>query len=98
VGLRLRHPRGRAVGGVQHGFSRGGVRRRHGLALELAAHCRRRPACELSFLPNKFTAERAEAIGLVARLWDDTVFRDEVAALAASLAARSPMADGTHPL
>lgn len=49
-------------------------------------------ARELSLLPEKFSADRAEAIGLVARVWDDDVFRDRVAALVASLAGKSPVA------
>jgi 2-(1,2-epoxy-1,2-dihydrophenyl)acetyl-CoA isomerase len=49
-------------------------------------------ARELSFLSEKFSAEDACRAGLVARVWDDAAFRDEVAAMVANLAARSPVA------
>ncbi|MGE5596130.1 MAG: enoyl-CoA hydratase/isomerase family protein, partial [Hyphomicrobiales bacterium] len=49
-------------------------------------------ARELSFLCEKFSAEEAERFGLVARVWDDEVFRDEVAAMVKRLAAASPIA------
>lgn len=49
-------------------------------------------ARELSFFSEKFGAEDAHRIGLVARVWDDDAFRDEVAALATALAGKSPMA------
>ncbi len=49
-------------------------------------------ARELSFLTEKFSADEAQRIGLVARVWDDAVFRDEVAAAANRLAATSPIA------
>src|SRR6516162_10903938 len=39
-------------------------------------------ARELSFLCEKFSAEEAARIGLVARVWDDASFRGEVDALA----------------
>jgi len=47
-------------------------------------------ARELSFLCEKFGAEDARAMGLVARVWDDDVFRAETANLVAFLAAQSP--------
>jgi 2-(1,2-epoxy-1,2-dihydrophenyl)acetyl-CoA isomerase len=49
-------------------------------------------ARELSFFTEKFSADEAHAIGLVARVWDDNVFRDEVASMVARLAATSPIA------
>ena len=49
-------------------------------------------ARELSFLCEKFSAEEAHRIGLVARVWDDDKFRAEVDAMATKLAARSPAA------
>ncbi len=49
-------------------------------------------ARELSFLCEKFSAEEAHRIGLVARVWDDDVFRDEVDAMVKRLAAMSPRA------
>lgn len=49
-------------------------------------------ARELSFLCDKFNAEEAYRLGLVARVWDDEAFRDEVAKMIAFLAAQSPRA------
>lgn len=49
-------------------------------------------ARELSFFTEKFDADEAQRIGLVARVWDDAVFRDEVAKMVGTLAARSPIA------
>ncbi len=49
-------------------------------------------ARELSFLTEKFGADEAARIGFVAKVWDDAVFRDEVAKLTARLAACSPIA------
>jgi len=49
-------------------------------------------ARDLSFFPEKFTAARAEEIGLVAHVWEDDCFRERVASMVASLAARSPVA------
>jgi 2-(1,2-epoxy-1,2-dihydrophenyl)acetyl-CoA isomerase len=49
-------------------------------------------ARELSFLCEKFNAEEAQRIGFVAKVWDDAAFRDEVAALVARMAAKSPVA------
>ena len=49
-------------------------------------------ARELSFLCEKFNADEAQRIGLVARVWDEPEFREQVAALAARLAAKSPVA------
>ncbi|HXZ86371.1 MAG TPA: enoyl-CoA hydratase-related protein [Myxococcota bacterium] len=49
-------------------------------------------ARELSFLCEKFPAEEAARIGLVARVWDDAIFRSEVDALAERLARSSPTA------
>ncbi len=49
-------------------------------------------ARELSFLCEKFSADEAHRYGLVARVWDDAGFRDEVAKLVAFLAAQSPKA------
>lgn len=49
-------------------------------------------ARELSFLPGKFPADEALRVGLVARVWDDDVFRAEVDQLVARLAASAPLA------
>ena len=49
-------------------------------------------ARELSFLCDKFNAEEAYRLGLVARVWDDEAFRDEVAKMIAFLAAQPPRA------
>jgi 2-(1,2-epoxy-1,2-dihydrophenyl)acetyl-CoA isomerase len=49
-------------------------------------------ARELSFFSEKFSAEEAHRIGLVARVWDDGVFREEVAKLIARLAGAAPLA------
>lgn len=49
-------------------------------------------ARELSFFSEKFSAEEAHRIGLVARVWDDAVFRDETAKLVARLAGAAPLA------
>jgi 2-(1,2-epoxy-1,2-dihydrophenyl)acetyl-CoA isomerase len=49
-------------------------------------------ARELSFLCEKFTAEEAQRIGLVARVFDDAVFREEVEAHVQRLARCSPTA------
>ncbi|MDX1385556.1 MAG: enoyl-CoA hydratase-related protein [Thermoanaerobaculia bacterium] len=49
-------------------------------------------ARELSFLCEKFGAEEARAWGLVARVFDDGVFRAEVADVVARLAKASPTA------
>lgn len=49
-------------------------------------------ARELSLLAEKFTADEAREMGLVARVWDDGVFRKEVDALVDRLARRSPVA------
>ncbi len=52
-------------------------------------------ARELYFLPDKFYAQDALAMGLVSRVFDDDVFRDELAGIAARLAAASPHALAT---
>jgi 2-(1,2-epoxy-1,2-dihydrophenyl)acetyl-CoA isomerase len=49
-------------------------------------------ARELSFLCEKFPADEAARIGLVARVFDDAVFRSEVAAIVSRLASSSPTA------
>jgi len=49
-------------------------------------------ARELYLLPDKFGADEARALGLVSRVFDDAVFRTEVDAIAARLAAASPHA------
>lgn len=49
-------------------------------------------ARELSFLADKFSAEEAQRIGLVARVWDDEKFHAELDAMVARLATRSPTA------
>lgn len=49
-------------------------------------------ARELSFLCEKFSAEEAERFGLVARVFDDSSFREETAAVVARLARSSPAA------
>ena len=49
-------------------------------------------ARELSFFSEKFDADEALRIWLVARVWDDAVFREEVDRLVARLLAASPVA------
>lgn len=49
-------------------------------------------ARELYFLPEKFGAADAHALGLVAQVFDDEVFREQVDAIAERLAAASPRA------
>ena len=49
-------------------------------------------ARELSFLCEKFSAEEAARIGLVARVFDDAALRAEVDAIAARLARSAPLA------
>ena len=49
-------------------------------------------ARELSFLCEKFSADEAHRVGLVARVWDDVDFRGEVATMVSFLAAQSPKA------
>jgi len=49
-------------------------------------------ARELSFFSEKFSAEEAQRIGLVARVWDDEVFRAETAKLVNRLAGAAPLA------
>ncbi|HTO69115.1 MAG TPA: enoyl-CoA hydratase-related protein [Myxococcota bacterium] len=49
-------------------------------------------ARELSFLCEKFSADEAARIGLVARVWDDADFAREVESLVARLARSSPTA------
>ncbi len=49
-------------------------------------------ARELSFLCERFSADEAREAGFVARLWDDEVFREEVARMVGFLAAQSPAA------
>ncbi len=49
-------------------------------------------ARDLSFLAEKFTADEAHEMGLVARVWDDDVFRKEVDELVGRLERRSPVA------
>ncbi len=49
-------------------------------------------ARELSFLCEKFTADEAREAGFVARVWDDAVFRDEVANMVAFLSTQAPAA------
>jgi 2-(1,2-epoxy-1,2-dihydrophenyl)acetyl-CoA isomerase len=51
-------------------------------------------ARELYFLPGKFDAKEAERIGLVARVFDDTTFRDEMEAIMQRLAGAAPLAIG----
>jgi len=52
-------------------------------------------ARELYFLPDKFRADEALALGLVSRVFDDESFASEVGAIAARLAAASPHALAT---
>lgn len=52
-------------------------------------------ARELYFLPEKFSAAEAQGMGLVSRVFDDLVFRDEVDAIARRLAAAAPHALAT---
>lgn len=49
-------------------------------------------ARDLSFLPRKFDAEEAHAIGLLARLFADERFDEEVEGVVARLAAMAPLA------
>lgn len=49
-------------------------------------------ARELFLLGGKFPADEAERIGLVSKVFDDEVFRQEVDAIAARLAASAPLA------
>ncbi len=49
-------------------------------------------ARELSFFSEKFGADEAQRIGLVARVWDDDAFRKEAQALAERLAGSGPLA------
>jgi 2-(1,2-epoxy-1,2-dihydrophenyl)acetyl-CoA isomerase len=49
-------------------------------------------ARELYFLPDKFGADQALAMGLVSRVFEDTAFRAEIDAIATRLAAASPHA------
>jgi 2-(1,2-epoxy-1,2-dihydrophenyl)acetyl-CoA isomerase len=49
-------------------------------------------ARELYFLPDKFYAKDALNMGLVSRVFDDDLFRDELAAIAERLASASPHA------
>lgn len=49
-------------------------------------------ARELSFLPGKLAADEAHRIGLVARVFPDETFGDDVEELVASLLAKSPTA------
>lgn len=51
-------------------------------------------ARELYFLPGKFDAAEAERIGLVAQVFPDEDFRDEVDAITARIAASAPLAIG----
>ena len=52
-------------------------------------------ARELYFLPEKFRANDALAIGLVSRVFDDATFRSEIDAIATRLASASPHALAT---
>jgi 2-(1,2-epoxy-1,2-dihydrophenyl)acetyl-CoA isomerase len=49
-------------------------------------------ARELSLLPRKLSADEAAAIGLVNGAFDDDTFRDDVAAIVATLAGKAPIA------
>lgn len=49
-------------------------------------------ARELCFLPGKFSAQEAERVGLVSRVFPDASFRAEVAAVAQRLAKSAPLA------
>ncbi len=49
-------------------------------------------ARELCFFPGKFSADDAERAGFVSKVFDDDVFRAEVDAVAARLAASAPLA------
>lgn len=51
-------------------------------------------ARELYFMPGKFDAVEAERIGLVARVFDDAAFRDEMEAIMQRLANAAPLAIG----
>jgi 2-(1,2-epoxy-1,2-dihydrophenyl)acetyl-CoA isomerase len=52
-------------------------------------------ARELCFLPGKFDAQRALALGFVARVYDAASFDSDLAGLVAELAARDPVAART---
>tara|TARA_A100001037_G_scaffold86955_1_gene78908 strand:- start:94 stop:867 length:774 start_codon:yes stop_codon:yes gene_type:complete len=52
-------------------------------------------ARELYFLPEKFHADEAQAMGLISRVFDDEVFREEISAVAKRLASSSPGALAT---
>jgi 2-(1,2-epoxy-1,2-dihydrophenyl)acetyl-CoA isomerase len=47
-------------------------------------------ARELYFIPDKFSADEAQRIGLVARVFDDDVFAEQAASVVERLAAASP--------
>jgi 2-(1,2-epoxy-1,2-dihydrophenyl)acetyl-CoA isomerase len=49
-------------------------------------------ARELSFFSEKFNAEQAQRIGLVARVWDDDAFSGEVEKMVRRLAGAAPLA------
>jgi len=49
-------------------------------------------ARELSFFSEKFSAEEAHRIGLVARVWDDAVFQSEAKKMVDRLAGSAPLA------
>ncbi len=49
-------------------------------------------ARELCLMPGKFSAQEAERVGLVSRVFSNETFRDEVAAIVARLAKSAPLA------
>lgn len=51
-------------------------------------------ARELFFMPGKFSAKQALEMGLVARVFDDAVFRTEIQSIMERLAASAPLAIG----
>ena len=52
-------------------------------------------ARELSFFTEKFSAEEARQMGLVARVWDDDKFHDELKAMVDRLGSAAPLAINT---
>jgi 2-(1,2-epoxy-1,2-dihydrophenyl)acetyl-CoA isomerase len=49
-------------------------------------------ARELCLMPGKFSADEAERVGLVSKVFDDGAFREEVETIAGKLAAAAPLA------
>ena len=90
LGLRLRPSGGGPQRHAEHRLPQRRRRRGHGPALVAAAAGRGRKARELSFFCEKFSAAEAHRFGLVARVYDDEEFQEQVEALLAELLERSP--------